>query len=155
MRTLRLTHLHLCVQVRIDLTRGLYSPGPYSKDFVRDVATLDPQQTAMELMNALLSLQYIFLNMGGHIEMPTRIRKPPYDETKRGRWQARSAWKNMNDGLLRPSANPEKLSEDVMERMILDEDLILSEHDEVSGWKCVTVYGLCNLTWLYARICWG
>ncbi|KAL1949170.1 hypothetical protein VTO73DRAFT_10976 [Trametes versicolor] len=138
-RTLRLTHLHLRVQVRINLTHGLSYPGPYSKDFVRDVATLDPQQIAMELMNALPSLHYIFLNMRGHLEMPTRMCKPPYDETKRDRWQARSAWRNMNNGLLRPSANPEKLGEDVMERMILDEDLILSEHDEVSDWKCVTV----------------
>lgn len=89
------------MQVRINLIPGLYPLGPYSKDFVRDVATLDSQQIAMELMNALPSLQYIFLNVGGHIEMPTRMRKPPYDETKRGRWQARSAWKNMSNGLLR------------------------------------------------------
>lgn len=71
------------MQVRINLTHGLSSPGPYSKDFVRDVATLDPQQIAMELMHVLPSLQYIFLNMGGHLEMPTRMCKPPYDETKR------------------------------------------------------------------------
>ncbi|KAL1942650.1 hypothetical protein VTO73DRAFT_4890 [Trametes versicolor] len=124
-RPLRLTHLRVFVQANIaDIARGSNTAVPYSKDFVRAISSLNHQQTAKELMDAVPSLQYVFLSVGSRVVAPRSM----HNAVKRGRWLAHSAWKNMGRGSC-PSGDPKKLDESVMERMLLDENLVLSAND--------------------------
>lgn len=67
-RPLRLTHLRVFVQANIaDIARGSNTAVPYSKDFVRAISSLNHQQTAKELMDAVPSLQYVFLSVGSRV----------------------------------------------------------------------------------------
>lgn len=130
----------------MELTRTGFDPlVPYSKDFVRAIASLNYQQVAKELMDAVPSLRYVFLSAGSQYEVWAGLM---HDPVKRGRWLAHSAWKK---GLL-PSENPAELDEDVMERMLLEEDLLLSAQDDVGHCACASTY---ELTPLCARSCWG
>lgn len=141
---MHLTHLRLFVYIEIEVT-GFNSMYPYSTDFVRAIASLHYQQVAKELMDAVPSLQYVFLSAGSQYEV---WRGELHDPVKRGRWLVHSAWKNE----LLPSKTPKELDEDVMERKLLEEDLFLSAQDNVGHCACAPTY---ELTRLCARSCWG
>lgn len=145
---LYLTHLRLVVHYSIDLSSEDADFMPYAKDFVRDVVGIDHQRLATELMRAVPSLQHVFVSTGGEFEV---LVVPPGEEVvylfshlypeprRRGRWFAHSAWRNSNGrGGSLSVVNPEKLDENVMERMLLDEDLTLSDIDNVSITLCLS-----------------
>ncbi|OJT02332.1 hypothetical protein TRAPUB_7115 [Trametes pubescens] len=122
---LRLSHFRLVVHYRIDKTDPMY--GPYSNDFLRSLAELDHAHLAAQLMATAPSLQYVFVSMGGEFETLLRTPSGAWRQ-KRGRWFAHSAWKTASAG----AGAPRRLDSDVMERMLLDEDLILSDDDNFS-----------------------
>ncbi|EIW55174.1 uncharacterized protein TRAVEDRAFT_22936 [Trametes versicolor FP-101664 SS1] len=117
-RALRLTHFRLFVHYDIDLEENVYY-GPYSKDLVLSIAELDHAHVAAQLMDAVPSLEHVVVSSGGQFEA-----FPDERHSKRGRWFAHSAWKRVSGG------PPEKLDEDVMERMLREQDLGLSHRDE-------------------------
>ncbi|EIW55187.1 uncharacterized protein TRAVEDRAFT_51316 [Trametes versicolor FP-101664 SS1] len=136
---LHLTHLRLVVHYAIDLSDEYADVFPYAKDFVRNIVDMDHQRLAAELMHSVPSLQHVFVSTGGEFEV---LVVPPGEEImhlfghsypeprRRGRWFAHSAWRNSNGrGGSLSVVNPEKLDENVMERMLLDEDLTLSDID--------------------------
>lgn len=97
------------------------------------MANLDHAHLATELMHAVPSLRHVFLSMGGQFDVTPD--DPDARRQTRGRWFAHSAWKNV------PSGPPMRLDADVMERMLVDEDLVLSDDDNVS----VSVLFACGL----------
>lgn len=126
-RALRLTHFRLFVHYDIDLEEDVYY-GPYSKDLVLSIAELDHAHVAAQLMGAVPSLVHVLVSSGGQFEL-----FPDERHSKRGRWFAHSAWKRVSGG------PPEKLDEDVMERMLREQDLGLSHRDEVSSVRCLRI----------------
>lgn len=100
---------------------------PYSMDFVRSIVGLDHIHLATHLLDAVPSLQYVFVSTGGEFE----VGEPPMESQRRGRWFSHSAWRNTRGG----SPGTEtlmRLDTDVMEQMLQDEDLMLSDLDDVS-----------------------
>ncbi|KAL1949184.1 hypothetical protein VTO73DRAFT_10990 [Trametes versicolor] len=127
-RSLRLTHLRLSVRYNIDeISRGVTR----RKSFVQAIDNARGEKLASELMDAVPSLQYVFVSAGGHFEAWPDDYPAGACAGKRVRPVVHSAWKNMRIAL-RPSASPRKIEEDVMRQILLDEELTLSETDIVS-----------------------
>lgn len=77
-------------------------------------------------MDAVPSLEHVFVSAGGQFDA-----FPDEMLSTRGRWFAHSGWKRV------AGETPEKLDEDVMERMLREQDLGLSDNDEVSSLRCL------------------
>lgn len=142
---LHLTHLRLVVHYSIDLTADADEDEDdleYSKDFVRSIVDLHHEHLATELMSAIPSLQHVFMSTGGDFMVAIMFGGEPiacedwpnwFDPQRvgrRGRWFAHSAWKSSSAGV------PQRLDADVRERMLLEEDIVLSDYDNVSGALC-------------------
>lgn len=142
---LHLTYLRLVVHYSIDLTADADEDEDdlrYSKDFVRSIVDLNHEHLATELMSAIPSLQHVFMSTGGEFMVAITLGGEPiacedwpnwFDPQRvgrRGRWFAHSGWKSSSAGV------PQRLDADVRERMLSEEDLVLSDYDNVSGALC-------------------
>ncbi|OJT02341.1 hypothetical protein TRAPUB_7124 [Trametes pubescens] len=124
---LHLTHLRLVVHYSIDMSDEDAEFMPFSREFVRDTVNINHQHLATELMHAIPSLEHIFVSTGGEKIKHLFGYYTPKVRT-RGRWFAHSAWRNGRGGSL-VAVTSERRDENVMERMLLDEDMTLSDID--------------------------
>lgn len=90
------------------------------------VTEMDHAHVAAQLLDAVPSLEHVVVSAGGQFEA-----FPDERHSKRGRWFAHSGWKRVSGG------TPEKLDEDVMERMLREQDLGISRRDEVNSVRCL------------------
>ncbi len=140
-RHLRLTHLRLVIYYNIDLVDE-YAPG-YSKGFVRSLREHNPSAVAAALMEAVPTLRYVFLTFGGQYEVSVSQHDFIIDEERtviglRGHWMSSSGWASVEgEGAelgtrARARSRPfKKLGDEVVEKMIEDEGLLVSREDEV------------------------
>lgn len=128
---MRLTHFRLSVRYNIDeISRGVTR----RKSFVQAIDNIHGEQLASELMDAAPSLQYVFVSGSGQFEAWPDDYPAGTCPGKRVRPVVRSAWRNMRSAL-RPSESPGKIDEDMMRRILLDEELTVSETETVSGMR--------------------
>ncbi|EIW55180.1 uncharacterized protein TRAVEDRAFT_51309 [Trametes versicolor FP-101664 SS1] len=139
-RHLRLTHLRLVIYYNVDLT-GENTVG-YSKGFVRSLREHKSSSIAAALMEAVPTLRYVFLTFGGHYEVRASQKDNWVDEDRaaiemRGQWMKSSGWASVGgegaeDGSRAlAGAQPLRVLEDeVAEKMIEDEGLLVSRQDE-------------------------
>ncbi|KAJ8494433.1 hypothetical protein ONZ51_g2301 [Trametes cubensis] len=141
----RLSHLRVVLQCSTD--EWGYTSVPYSEDFMRAARHFGEGpmalQVAYNFMNALPTLQYVFLMTSGESHLPLESTRDSSEHrsgasghstaqdqslaqnANSGEWLASSGWRNTRsmDGI------PEQLTSDMVEYLIEAEDLILSRQD--------------------------
>lgn len=139
---LNLTHLRLVVYYNIDLVDE--NAPAYSKGFVRSLREHNPSSVAAALMEAVPTLRYVFLTFGGQYEVSVQQYDEEVKEDRtviglRGHWMTSSGWASVEGegaelgSKSRAGPRPfKKLGDEVAEKAVEDEGLLVSREDEVS-----------------------
>ncbi|KAL1949176.1 hypothetical protein VTO73DRAFT_10982 [Trametes versicolor] len=139
-RHLRLTHLRLVIYYNVDLVDE--NAPAYSKGFVRSLREHNPSSVAAALMEAVPTLRYVFLTFGGQYEVSVQQYDEEVKEDRtviglRGHWMTSSGWASVEGegaelgSKARTGSRPfKKLGDEVAEKAVEDEGLLVSREDE-------------------------